>query len=169
MFSSFTLAVDRWLIFPLQSTGRTARIGNEGIATSFYNERNEDLADDLVKILVECKQVVPDFLEQYRPDSEEIDFDDNSEDEFFDTGADEADPCAKSDAGSDACSNAIEGDENRAAHDFGTDGLTEEESVAKSSTNSKGGLGQSQWAPTAKQAEDDSFWNATSTKSDNNW
>jgi len=24
--------------------GRTARIGNEGLATSFYNDRNEDIA-----------------------------------------------------------------------------------------------------------------------------
>ena len=31
--------------------GRTARIGNEGKATSFYNDRNEDLGPDLCKIL----------------------------------------------------------------------------------------------------------------------
>ena len=42
--------------------GRTARIGNEGLATSFYNERNEDIAEDLAKILIECKQELPDFL-----------------------------------------------------------------------------------------------------------
>ncbi|CAG8926361.1 unnamed protein product [Penicillium salamii] len=64
--------------------GRTARIGNEGIATSFYNERNEDIAYDLVKILMESKQTIPDFLEPYRPENDVLDFDDNSEDEFFD-------------------------------------------------------------------------------------
>jgi ATP-dependent RNA helicase DDX3X len=36
--------------------GRTARIGNEGKATSFFNERNEDIGPDLVKILCESKQ-----------------------------------------------------------------------------------------------------------------
>ncbi|KAJ5555042.1 DEAD/DEAH box RNA helicase [Penicillium sp. DV-2018c] len=62
--------------------GRTARIGNEGMATSFYNERNEDIAEDLVKNLIECKQHVPEFLEQYRPEGELV-FDDDSEDEEF--------------------------------------------------------------------------------------
>ena len=47
--------------------GRTARIGNVGVATSFYNDRNEDLAEDLAKILTETKQIIPDFLEQYKP------------------------------------------------------------------------------------------------------
>lgn len=51
----------------LLSPGRTARIGNEGIATSFYNERDEELAPELVKILLECKQEVPDFLEPFAP------------------------------------------------------------------------------------------------------
>jgi ATP-dependent RNA helicase DDX3X len=49
-------------------TGRTGRIGNLGLATSFYNERNEDIAPELVKILLETKQEVPDFLEQYLPE-----------------------------------------------------------------------------------------------------
>ena len=33
--------------------GRTGRIGNQGLATSFYNDRDEDLAQALVNILVE--------------------------------------------------------------------------------------------------------------------
>ena len=62
--------------------GRTARIGNQGLATSFYNERNEDIAQELVNVLVECGQPVPDFLEGYKPEAEaEIDFNDNSDDE----------------------------------------------------------------------------------------
>jgi len=48
--------------------GRTGRIGNLGLATSFYNERNEDIAPELTKILLETKQEIPDFLEQYLPE-----------------------------------------------------------------------------------------------------
>ncbi|OSS46185.1 hypothetical protein B5807_08017 [Epicoccum nigrum] len=65
--------------------GRTARIGNEGKATSFYNERNEDIAEDLVKILLESKQEVPDFLEQYKPaDPDTIEWRDGTDDESED-------------------------------------------------------------------------------------
>lgn len=59
--------------------GRTARIGNEGRATSFYNENNEDLADDLVKIFVENGQEVPDFLQDRIPET--VEWDDNSDDD----------------------------------------------------------------------------------------
>lgn len=65
------------------SPGRTARIGNVGLATSFYNDRNEDIAEVLVKTLLEADQQVPDFLSQYveaaraTPDGK-IDFDDSS-------------------------------------------------------------------------------------------
>lgn len=70
--------------------GRTARIGNEGKATSFYNERNEDIAEDLVKILLESKQEVPDFLEQFKPeDPETIEWRDGTDDES-DSGIDPA-------------------------------------------------------------------------------
>ena len=62
--------------------GRTARIGNDGVATSFFNDRNEDIAEDLVKVLMETNQHIPGFLEQYKPDNaEEIDFGDHSEGE----------------------------------------------------------------------------------------
>ncbi|KAL7272663.1 hypothetical protein RUND412_004521 [Rhizina undulata] len=50
--------------------GRTARIGNSGLATSFFNESNEGIAQDLVKILVEANQDIPDFLERFRPEGE---------------------------------------------------------------------------------------------------
>ena len=63
--------------------GRTARIGNRGMATSFYNERNEDIAEDLAKLLVENKQVVPDFLQDKVPEGPlvwEDDDDDNDAD-----------------------------------------------------------------------------------------
>ncbi|KAL4975182.1 P-loop containing nucleoside triphosphate hydrolase protein [Aspergillus desertorum] len=62
--------------------GRTARIGNEGLATSFYSDRDSGLARDLVKVLTEAKQRVPDFLFEYRPvEGEVIDFHDDTEDE----------------------------------------------------------------------------------------
>lgn len=62
--------------------GRTARIGNEGLATSFYNDRNDDLADDLVKILLEREQEVPDFLQDRAPAAgEPLDFDDDTDHE----------------------------------------------------------------------------------------
>lgn len=62
--------------------GRTARIGNDGKATSFYNDRNEDIAEDLVKILIESKQEIPDFLEDKKPaDVENIEWHDGTDDE----------------------------------------------------------------------------------------
>ncbi|WEW57452.1 ATP-binding RNA helicase [Emydomyces testavorans] len=62
--------------------GRTARIGNEGLATSFYNEdRNSAIASDLVKILLECRQTVPDFLEAYIPGDGEVQWDDDTDGE----------------------------------------------------------------------------------------
>jgi ATP-dependent RNA helicase DDX3X len=39
-----------------------------GLATSFYNDRDVDLAENLTKTLLETHQVVPDFLQQYVPD-----------------------------------------------------------------------------------------------------
>ncbi len=39
-----------------------------GLATSFYNDRDSDLAETLVKTLLETHQVIPDFLEQYIPE-----------------------------------------------------------------------------------------------------
>merc|ERR1712039_131773 len=43
--------------------GRTGRVGNTGKATSFFDPgENADISGDLVKILSECQQEVPDFL-----------------------------------------------------------------------------------------------------------
>jgi len=62
--------------------GRTARIGNVGLATSFYNEKNEDLSEAIVRIMLEAQQEIPDFLEQYKPeDVTDLKFDDDSEEE----------------------------------------------------------------------------------------
>jgi ATP-dependent RNA helicase DDX3X len=43
------------------------------------------MAEFLVKILVECSQPVPEFLESYKPAGQELDFDDDS-------GAEEEEP-----------------------------------------------------------------------------
>lgn len=49
------------------------------MATSFYNDKDEPIADALVKILLECGQEVPDFLESLKPaDGEALLFDDDS-------------------------------------------------------------------------------------------
>ncbi|KAF2271006.1 P-loop containing nucleoside triphosphate hydrolase protein [Lojkania enalia] len=62
--------------------GRTARIGNEGKATSFFNDRNEDIAPDLCKILAETKQEIPEFLQSFAPeDPKNIQWHDNTDDE----------------------------------------------------------------------------------------
>lgn len=59
--------------------GRTARIGNEGLATSFYNDDDEPLGQFLVNILTECKQEIPDFLSQYKSADDTINWNDDSE------------------------------------------------------------------------------------------
>lgn len=61
--------------------GRTARIGNRGQSSSFYNETNMDIAPALVKILMETNQVVPDFLQEFAPEDGEITWDDDTDDE----------------------------------------------------------------------------------------
>ncbi|KAJ5464263.1 DEAD/DEAH box RNA helicase [Penicillium sp. IBT 31633x] len=160
--------------------GRTARIGNEGIATSFYNERNVDLAEDLVKILVECKQAVPDFLESYRPEGDVLEFDDDSDKSFFD-GASDAGSGAGSGAGFDADSDSNSGEaeeSDKVAHsDAGSsnDGpAIEEQSVRKEAVGeftpkktddsrhtketSKRGLSQSISKPKTKDGPGDSDW-----------
>ena len=43
--------------------GYRGRVGNHGLATSFFNERNINLTKDLLDLLVEAKQEVPSWLE----------------------------------------------------------------------------------------------------------
>ncbi|KAI8600192.1 ATP-dependent RNA helicase DED1 [Dissophora ornata] len=45
--------------------GRTARAGNQGMATSFYTDQNYVIAPQLTKLLVDCGQDVPEFLQGY--------------------------------------------------------------------------------------------------------
>lgn len=62
--------------------GRTGRLGNPGLCSSFYNDNDEPMAPFLAKLLAENSQICPDFLEQYKPtEGEPLDFEDDSEDE----------------------------------------------------------------------------------------
>ena len=68
--------------------GRTARIGHQGLATSFYNERDEGMAQDLVKVLIECECEVPDFLAHLKPEDGKVEWDDDTDDENDEGNAD---------------------------------------------------------------------------------
>lgn len=48
--------------------GRTGRMGNLGIATSFFNEKNRNIVSDLVELLIETNQELPGFLEEMAHD-----------------------------------------------------------------------------------------------------
>ena len=43
--------------------GRTGRVGNLGLATSFFNDRNRNICNDLLELLSETKQEIPSWLE----------------------------------------------------------------------------------------------------------
>lgn len=42
--------------------GRTGRVGNLGLATSFFNEKNRNMASDLVELIQETNQDLPEWL-----------------------------------------------------------------------------------------------------------
>lgn len=48
--------------------GRTGRMGNLGIATSFFNDKNRNICADLVELLIETNQEMPSFLEEMSHD-----------------------------------------------------------------------------------------------------
>ncbi|KAF9904605.1 hypothetical protein EC991_002533 [Linnemannia zychae] len=58
--------------------GRTARAGNPGLATTFYTTSNAIIAPQIVKLLVECEQDVPEFLQEFVEEAtsryEDVDF-----------------------------------------------------------------------------------------------
>ena len=43
--------------------GRTGRVGNLGLVTSFCNDRNRNICKDLLTLLAETKQEIPSWLE----------------------------------------------------------------------------------------------------------
>lgn len=87
--------------------GRTGRVGNRGLATSFYNNGNEVIGRcvsrgntctncrELAKLLVECKQDIPECLEQFKPEIQDdapLFDDDDDDDEEDDANANTNDP-----------------------------------------------------------------------------
>jgi ATP-dependent RNA helicase DDX3X len=58
-----------------------------GLATSFYNDKDEGMADYLVKILLETGQPIPDFFAERVPEDKKVDFEDDSGAEDDDEGA----------------------------------------------------------------------------------
>nr|XP_034186222.1 ATP-dependent RNA helicase bel [Osmia lignaria] len=44
--------------------GRTGRMGNLGLATSFFNNKNSNLVRDLVSLLIEANQEIPHWLDE---------------------------------------------------------------------------------------------------------
>ena len=42
--------------------GRTGRVGNLGVATSFFNDKNRNMAVDLVELIMETNQELPEWL-----------------------------------------------------------------------------------------------------------
>lgn len=48
--------------------GRTGRMGNLGVATSFFNDRNRNLASGMLDLLIEAKQECPNWLESVAAD-----------------------------------------------------------------------------------------------------
>jgi len=48
--------------------GRTGRMGNLGLATSFFNDKNRNLTKDLVELILESSQELPSWLEALASD-----------------------------------------------------------------------------------------------------
>lgn len=72
------------ILFPrrhgLICLGRTGRIGNRGVATSFFvEERDGPMSSALTRTLLETKQEVPEFLQQYIPVGERLTFEADSD------------------------------------------------------------------------------------------
>jgi ATP-dependent RNA helicase DDX3X len=63
--------------------GRTGRIGNEGLASSFFNERDSGIGPELVKVLIETGQNVPKFLAEYLPDHYNVTWEDGEDEKVI--------------------------------------------------------------------------------------
>uniref|UniRef100_F1KWY4 RNA helicase n=1 Tax=Ascaris suum TaxID=6253 RepID=F1KWY4_ASCSU len=50
--------------------GRTGRVGNVGLATSFFNDKNRNIARDLAELIVEANQELPEWLEKLSSDAQ---------------------------------------------------------------------------------------------------
>jgi ATP-dependent RNA helicase DDX3X len=73
--------------------GRTGRIGNEGLATSFFNDRDREIAPDLVKLLIENGQPVSKFLAEFLPAHYQVSWEDDEEEKMISHCATPNTPC----------------------------------------------------------------------------
>lgn len=142
----------------LSLQGRTARIGNEGIATSFYNERDVGLASDLVKVLMECGQNVPDFLEGFKPSDELLVFDDDTDHEEEQTANVEAGALWREYGAPEVTSFEVGNTSDEPASGASTNGgngMTESKCAAPDMApqSSQNGTEASQWASTETAGE----------------
>ncbi|KAK0111338.1 hypothetical protein ONS95_001702 [Cadophora gregata] len=82
--------------------GRTGRIGNLGLATSFYDPRRDaDIAEPLVKLMLETRQVIPDFLREFLPEGFTTDDDGNVTGDFAGLKFEDADEEDNAEGGCD--------------------------------------------------------------------
>lgn len=126
--------------------GRTARIGNKGQATSFFNDRDIPLGEAVCKILMESKQEVPDFLAQYAPEASAITWDDDTDDEG-EAGVDLANPA-------ESGGNAWAGGETKKSDTPGASNAWGPPVAAKKSEESSGGWGTPADAKKAEESSD---------------
>ncbi|RDW67672.1 hypothetical protein BP6252_09068 [Coleophoma cylindrospora] len=122
--------------------GRTGRIGNLGLATSFYNDHDEDLGATLVKTLLETKQVIPDFLHQYLPEGFTAEGEGDAAQLKFETDSDFGD-----------------GTEETAAEDGGDPGQAASGEAWGAAEEPAGAT--SDWGVTKEPATDTSGWGTT--------
>jgi len=48
----------------VQRIGQTGRMGNLGLATSFFNDKNRNLTKDLIELVIQCNQELPSWLKE---------------------------------------------------------------------------------------------------------
>ena len=69
LLNTARISLHKQLHISLLRIGRTGRMGNLGLATSFFNDKNRNLVKDLVELIVEANQDLPSWLEAMSLDS----------------------------------------------------------------------------------------------------
>ena len=110
--------------------------------------------------MVECKQVVPEFLEQYRPEGDVLEFDDDSDKEFFDnqsnadSNADANDNAdADADADADAESTAAKPEAEESDKVAADDAEDDKPAVPRPTVTSEEGEASAWWGPATTVTE----------------
>ncbi|KAI1259857.1 P-loop containing nucleoside triphosphate hydrolase protein [Xylariaceae sp. FL1019] len=132
--------------------GRTGRIGHQGTATSFYNDRDEPIAELLTMTLMETGQDIPDFLSQYKPEETDVSklkFEYGSdEEEPFEDGDGAAggwDNDANASTGGDGDGWGNDGDAAPAENGWGTGGGAAQKTDAGNATGDGWGKSDDDW------------------------